>query len=102
MTIAPLPKLEQRSSSKKVMRNSSKDVFLKSNETPETIIEKEEESDVMQQVIQQAIHSSQSTLKPFFYLEYKQKFDEGQSNPIVYSKFGKQFYGSLEKFDPKN
>jgi hypothetical protein len=35
-------------------------------------------------------------------LEYKKNFPDGQTNPIVYSRFGKTNYDSDEKFDINN
>lgn len=51
-------------------------------------------------VVQQSNH--ETSLRHFFYLEYKKKFDEGKQNPIVYSRFGKQYYASDEQFDNNN
>jgi hypothetical protein len=46
--------------------------------------------------------NSETSLRHMFYLEYKKTFNDGQQNPIVYSRFGKQHYNSDEKFDPNN
>jgi hypothetical protein len=46
--------------------------------------------------------NSETSLRHLFYLEYKKSFTDGNQNPIVFSKFGKKFYGSDEKFDPNN
>jgi len=54
------------------------------------------------QVVNQQVTNQETTLRHFFYLEYKKNFAEGEKNPIVYSKFGKQHYFSDEKFDPNN
>lgn len=43
--------------------------------------------------------NQESSLRHFFYLEYKKNFPEGQENPIVYSRFGKKFYGSNESYN---
>ena len=62
--------------------------------------EDNEERQVKQ--IVQTNYNTESSLRHLFYLEYKKKFPEGQSNPIVYSRFGKQHYNSDEKFDSSN
>jgi len=49
--------------------------------------EDNEERQVKQ--IVQTNYNTESSLRHLFYLEYKKKFPEGQSNPIVYSRFGK-------------
>ena len=41
------------------------------------------------------------SLREIFYLEYK-RLPEGTTNPIVYSRFGKEHYNSNERFDPDN
>ena len=46
--------------------------------------------------------NSETSLRHLFYLEYKKQFSDGQENPIVYSRFGKAFYGSDQKYDPNN
>jgi hypothetical protein len=46
--------------------------------------------------------NSETSLRHLFYLEYKKNFADGEKNPIIYSRFGKKFYGSDEKFDPNN
>ena len=51
-------------------------------------------------VVQQSNH--ETSLRHFFYLEYKKKFEEGKQNPIVYSRFGKAHYASEEQFDNSN
>ena len=53
-------------------------------------------------VIQQEATNHETSLRHYFYLEYKQKFADGGSNPVVYSRFGKKFYDSQEKFDTQN
>ena len=61
----------------------------------------EEDQPQVQQVVQQS-HNSETSLRHLFYLEYKKNFPEGQSNPIVYSRFGKKTYNSNEAFDLDN
>jgi cytosolic carboxypeptidase protein 2/3 len=46
--------------------------------------------------------TSETSLRHLFYLEYKKNFPEGQRNPIVYSRFGKEHYRSDDKFDVNN
>jgi hypothetical protein len=46
------------------------------------------------------INGGEKSLRELFYLEYKKTLD-GQANPIVYSRFGKQSYDSEEKFKPE-
>ena len=46
--------------------------------------------------------SSDTSLRNYFYMEYKKNFPEGQKNPIIYSKFGKSSYTSNERFDREN
>ena len=44
----------------------------------------------------------ETSLRHFFYLEYKKKFGDGIQNPIVYSRFGKSHYHSDERFEKDN
>ena len=46
--------------------------------------------------------NTDTNLRSYFYMEYKKNFGDGQKNPIVYSKFGKQCYNSNERFDKEN
>ena len=64
--------------------------------------ENTEESQKEVHVINQECSNHETSLRHFFYLEYKTKFPDGTSNPIVYSRFGKKFYDSQEKFDTQN
>ncbi len=54
---------------------------------------------ILQQYVQQT-PNSETSLRHFFYLEFKRNFQDGQQNPIVYSRFGKRSYDSEERFDP--
>ena len=44
---------------------------------------------------------NETSLRHFFYLEYR-KLGEGEKNPVVYSRFGKQHYDSEDKFNTDN
>lgn len=79
---------------------SSRDSALK----PPTANAEQNEEDKVQvkEVFQANPYNSENTLRHLFYMEYKKKFPEGQYNPIVYSRFGKQYYNSDEKFDSDN
>lgn len=59
----------------------------------------EDENQKEVHVIKDEASNHETSLRHFFYLEYKTKFNEGSQNPIVYSRFGKKFYDSQEKFD---
>ena len=63
--------------------------------------EGDNEQQKVQQVVQ-AAQNSETSLRHLFYLEYKSKFPEGKQNPIVYSRFGKCYYNSDQKFDTNN
>ena len=54
----------------------------------------------VKEVINTTIPNSETSLRHLFYLEYKNKFQDGQVNPIVYSRFGKMCYDSNEQFNP--
>ena len=78
---------------------SSRDSALK----PQTASNDPEEEKVqVKEVYQANPYNSEVSLRHLFYLEYKKKFPEGQTNPIVYSRFGKHCYTSDEKFDTEN
>ena len=66
--------------------------------SPKTDIDETDKETV--HIVQQQNH--ETSLRHFFYLEYKKKFEEGKQNPIVYSRFGKQHYASDEQFDNAN
>ena len=53
-------------------------------------------------MVHQPAMNQETSLRHLFYMEYKRNFEEGQTNPIVYSKFGKKHYLSDERFDPVN
>ena len=113
-----LGKFRKRSTSREISSIlTRKNTLLESDDvkSPKKAIENEYGSDPkeetqakadgdekVQQVIHQNIQNSETSLRHLFYLEYKKSFNEGQHNPIVFSKFGKKFYGSDEKFDPNN
>lgn len=50
-------------------------------------VEQEGKEDRVEMVVDPC--NDHSSLRHFFYLEYKRNFPEGQVNPIVYSRFGK-------------
>ena len=78
---------------------SSRDSAMK----PQTASNDQDEEKVqVKEVFQANPYNSEVSLRHLFYLEYKKKFPEGQVNPIVYSRFGKQNYTSDEKFDTDN
>lgn len=56
----------------------------------------------VQQVVKEAFVNAETSLRHLFYLEYKRIFQDGLTNPIVYSRFGKQSYDSDERFDNNN
>lgn len=74
---------------------SSRDSAVKGNDTEEDGIQ-------VKEIIQANPYNSEASLRHLFYLEYKKKFADQQTNPIVYSRFGKSSYNSDEKFDPEN
>jgi hypothetical protein len=51
---------------------------------------------IVKEVIKEAFMNSETSLRHLFYLEYKKNFIDGSTNPIVYSRFGKQSYDSNE------
>ena len=63
--------------------------------------QQEGEEPEVQEVVKEATNT-ETSLRHLFYMEYKKNFPEGQQNPIVYSRFGKQHYKSNEKFDINN
>ena len=57
---------------------------------------------VVKEVVKEAFMNSETSLRHLLYLEYKKNFVDGSANPIVYSRFGKQSYESMESFDNNN
>ena len=57
---------------------------------------------LVKEVVKEAFMNSETSLRHLFYLEYKKNFVDGSANPIVYSRFGKQSYDSMEAFDNNN
>lgn len=99
-------------------RNTSRDIVLNQRITidanAETLkpldaepekpnaIDDKQHPDRVQQVVHQALQNQEVSLRQLFFLEYKKNFPDGQTNPIVYSKFGKKNYNSDESYDPNN
>lgn len=65
-------------------------------------IEGSQDQPVVKEVVKEAFMNSETSLRHLFYLEYKKNFPEGSTNPIIYSRFGKQSYDSPEVFDNNN
>ena len=63
--------------------------------------EEQAEGEQVEKVVAQPVNN-ETSLRHLFYMEYKRNFPEGQTNPIVYSRYGKQHYASDEKFDTAN
>lgn len=96
-----------KSAKKKKKRNRSKEVksmvtnTLATNVVSEEATETDQIEDSFQKQVNEGLALYKDSLQYFFYLEYKSKFPETQRNPIVYSKYGKQCYGSKEKWNSK-
>lgn len=70
-------------------------------QTPTTAADQDNGQEQVQEVVYQN-KQMETSLRHFFYLEYKSKFQDNETNPIVYSRFGKTHYHSNEKFDTNN